>query len=31
MRNTTRLSIAVLAAAIGFTLSPALGAEEAPG
>jgi hypothetical protein len=30
MRNTTKLSIAVLAAAIGFTLSPALGAEEAP-
>ena len=28
MRNTTKLSIAVLAAAIGFTLSPALGAEE---
>ena len=30
MRNTTKLSIAVLAAAISFTLSPALGAEEAP-
>jgi hypothetical protein len=30
MRNTTKLSLAVLAAAIGFTLSPALGAEEAP-
>jgi hypothetical protein len=31
MRNTTKLSIAVLAAAIGFTLSPALRAQEAPG
>ena len=31
MRNTTRLSIAVLAAAIGFGLSPALHAQEAPG
>ena len=30
MRNTTKLSIAVLAAAIGFTLSPALRAQEAP-
>ena len=31
MRNTTKLSIAVLAAAIGFGLSPALHAQEAPG
>ena len=31
MRNTTKLSIAVLTAAIGFTLSPALRAQEAPG
>jgi len=30
MRNTTKLSIAVLAAAIGFGLSPALHAQEAP-
>jgi hypothetical protein len=31
MRNTRRPFIAVLAAAIGFTLSPALRAQEAPG
>jgi hypothetical protein len=31
MRKTTKLSIAVLAAAIGFGLSPALHAQEAPG
>ena len=31
MRNTTRLTIAVLAAAIGFGLSPALHAQETPG
>ena len=30
MRNTTKLSIAVLAAVIGFTLSPAPRAQEAP-
>jgi hypothetical protein len=30
MRNTTKLSIAVLAAAIGFTQSPALHAQDAP-
>jgi hypothetical protein len=29
MRNTRRPSIAVLAAAIGFTLAPALRAQEA--
>ena len=31
MRNATTLSIAMLAAAIGFTLAPALRAQEAPG
>jgi hypothetical protein len=31
MRNATTLSIAMLAAAIGFTLVPALRAQEAPG
>ena len=31
MWNTTRLSLAVLTAAIGFGLSPALHAQEAPG
>jgi hypothetical protein len=30
MRNTTRFSITVLAAAISFTLSPPLRAQEAP-
>jgi len=31
MRNAATLSIAMLAAAIGFTLAPALRAQEAPG
>ena len=31
MRNATTLSVAMLAAAIGFTLAPALRAQEAPG
>ena len=31
MRKTTRLAIAMLVAAIGFGLSPALHAHEAPG
>ena len=31
MRNAIKLSIVVLAAAIGFTLAPALRAQEAPG
>jgi hypothetical protein len=31
MRNATTLSIAMLAAAIGLTLTPALHAQEAPG
>jgi hypothetical protein len=31
MRNATTLSIAMLAAAIGFTLTPALHAQEAAG
>jgi hypothetical protein len=31
MRNMKALSIAMLAASIGFTLSPALHAQEAPG
>ena len=31
MKNATTLSIAVLAAAIGFTLTPALHAQEAAG
>ena len=30
MRTTTRLPIAVLTAAIGFSLSPVLHAQEAP-
>jgi hypothetical protein len=30
VRTTTKLSIAMLATAIGFTLSPALHAQEAP-
>ena len=31
MRKTTRLALAMLVAAIGFGLSPALHAQEAPG